>query len=81
MEACDSHEHFELLLYVSLNLKALVDMQAGDVPAVRKRLFEFADEHLIRMRLMRTPKATCGLPILERLLEVTHFQPPPPAHC
>jgi hypothetical protein len=81
MDTCDSPEHFEFLLYLSLNLKALGEMQVSNLPALRKRLFEFADEQLIRMGLMRTPEAACGLPILERLLEVTHFQHPAPAHC
>jgi hypothetical protein len=81
MEACDSQENFEFLLYLSLNLKVLEENQVGDVPTVKKRLFEFADEQLIRMGLMRTPEATRGLPVLERLLEVTHFQHPDPADC
>jgi len=77
LDKCASQEEFEFLLYLSLNMQTLAELGVSETAtaALHKSLFEFADEHMIRMGLIGSAEATLALPILERLLEVTHFGP------
>jgi carbonic anhydrase/acetyltransferase-like protein (isoleucine patch superfamily) len=68
-------DRFEFLLHVCLNLRVLREMGIGEetVAALQKRIFEHADENMIRLALVKSPEATRMLPILDRLIEVSHF--------
>jgi hypothetical protein len=68
-------ERFEFLLHVSLNLWVLRELGISEeaVVALRKRIFEHADENMIRLTLVRSPEAMRMLPVLGQLIDVTHF--------
>jgi carbonic anhydrase/acetyltransferase-like protein (isoleucine patch superfamily) len=70
-------ERFEFLLHVCLNLWVLRELGIGEeaVALLQKRIFEHADENMIRLTLVKSPEAMRMLPILGQLIEVTRFGP------